>query len=366
MSGVRNGIAPRGSKVTAGCPRRCSRSAPVSCALAISGPASSAPASSGRATSTRQRRDHAWAPRLFAALAIASAAACATPAETARPDGALVLHAKADARVGTYVSSPWGFSTSSYWIEGPDGLILIDTQFLPSAAAEFVDFAERTTGKKAKLAIVLHPNPDKFNGTGVLQRRGIRVVTSEQVLAHIPAIHEKRTRAFYDRYKPDYPAQLLLPDSFGAVTTELSAGGVTVKAHVMGAGCSEAHVVVEFERHLFPGDMVASGAHSWLEIGRTDEWLKRVDELSALKPRWVHPGRGPTGGPELLAGQAHYLKTVAALVAEAKPTDPPDAAAMERTKAKIRETFPGLAFPVFLEIGLPAEWRRQATAPPHH
>lgn len=29
------------------------------------------------------------------------------------------------ARIGTYVSSTWGFSTSSYWIEGPTGLILI-------------------------------------------------------------------------------------------------------------------------------------------------------------------------------------------------------------------------------------------------
>src|SRR3712207_7090900 len=29
-------------------------------------------------------------------------------------------------RVGTYVSKGWGFSTTSYWIEGPDGLILID------------------------------------------------------------------------------------------------------------------------------------------------------------------------------------------------------------------------------------------------
>ncbi|HLL53067.1 MAG TPA: hypothetical protein VK447_05935, partial [Myxococcaceae bacterium] len=88
-----------------------------------------------------------------------------------------------DPRVGTYVSSSWGFNTSSYWIEGPEGLILIDTQFLLSAADEFVTWAEKVTGKKAVLAIVLHANPDKFNGTSVLRKRGIKVVTSAQVRA---------------------------------------------------------------------------------------------------------------------------------------------------------------------------------------
>lgn len=306
--------------------------------------------------------------RMFTAAVCVLTAACATtPAPAQQPSrvtlpkqSAVVLMKKQDARVGTYVSSPWSFSTSSYWIEGPTGLILIDAQFLPSAAEEFVDFAERVTGKKAELAIVLHANPDKFNGTGVFKRRGIKVVTSRQVLEHIPAIHEKRVRAFYDRYKPDYPKELVLPDSFGDATTELEAGGLKVKAHVLGAGCSEAHVVVEFDGHLFTGDLVANGSHSWLEIGKTDEWLQRIAELQALEPRRVHPGRGPSAGPELLEGEAHYLKTVVALVSEARPALPADKAAMAVVKEKIRAAFPGLSFPVFLEIGLPAEWARQA------
>jgi glyoxylase-like metal-dependent hydrolase (beta-lactamase superfamily II) len=200
-----------------------------------------------------------------------------------------------DSRVGTYVSSTWGFSTTSYWIEGPRGLVLIDTQFLPSATAEALAWAEQATGKKVVLAVVLHANPDKFNGTAVLKKRGIRVVTSAQVRALIPAVHEKRKKAFFERYQPDYPAEVTLPDSFGDKTTELEAAGTRIKLHVPGPGCSEAHVAVEWEKHLFVGDLVASGAHSWLEIGKTDEWLKRLEELSALQPDFVHPGRGPSG-----------------------------------------------------------------------
>jgi glyoxylase-like metal-dependent hydrolase (beta-lactamase superfamily II) len=241
-------------------------------------------------------------------------------------------------------------------------LILIDTQFLPSAAEEFVNWAEQVTGKKALLAIVLHPNPDKFNGTDVLRKRGIRVVTSEQVRALIPHVHQIRTEAFYERYKPDYPTQVPLPDSFGSATTELSAGGVTVKAHVMGPGCSEAHVVVEYEGNLFPGDMVANNTHSWLEIGRTDEWLKRIDEMTALKPKYVHPGRGPSGSAGLLDAERAYLERVTAEVAAEKPQGAPSKESLERIRTRILEAYPGLRFDVFLNIGLPAEWARQARA----
>ncbi|HEY7774133.1 MAG TPA: hypothetical protein VIC26_13195, partial [Marinagarivorans sp.] len=41
-----------------------------------------------------------------------------------------------DYSIGRYTSSPWGFNTNSFWIAGPDGIILIGTQFLPSAAID--------------------------------------------------------------------------------------------------------------------------------------------------------------------------------------------------------------------------------------
>ena len=270
-----------------------------------------------------------------------------------------------DARVGTYVSSTWGFSTSTYWIEGPTGLILIDTQFLPSAAEEAVTWAEQVTGKKVKLAIVLHPNPDKFNGTATLKKRGIKVVTSDQVRALIPGVHAIRLKSFYDRFQPDYPKDFTLPDSFGDKTTELSAGGVTVKAHVMGPGCGDAHVAVEFEGHLFVGDLVANLAHSWLELGHTEEWLARLSELRALKPEFVHPGRGPSGDERLLIQEEDYLRFIMAAVAAEKPT-PQGAtngsleAGLARVRTKLDARYIGYRFGIFLDIGLPAEWHRQA------
>lgn len=304
--------------------------------------------------------------RLLPALLLGCAlSACASssprPAARALPADARVILMHDDAsRVLTYVSSSWGFSTNSFFLEGPTGLVMVDVQFLPSAALEAVQWAEMATGKKVELAVVLHANPDKFNGTEVLQKRGIKVVTSQQVLDVMPAIHEKRTRAFLERYQPDYPTTLPRPDAFGSTTTTLTAGGLTLKAHVMGPGVSEAHVVVEWEKHVFVGDLVANGSHSWLEIGKTPEWLARLDEIEALEPEHVHCGRGFSGDARLLQAERAYLKTVMAEVAAEKPVRPVNDDALTRIKERLEARYVGYRFAVFLEIGLPAEWKRQA------
>ncbi|MCX4244296.1 MBL fold metallo-hydrolase [Paraliomyxa miuraensis] len=272
-------------------------------------------------------------------------------------------------RVGRYVSSSWGFSTVSYWIEGDDGVVLVDTQFLPSAAEEFLEIAERETGKPVVTAIVLHANPDKFNGTATLQARGIEVLTSAQVLALIPEVHEKRVAAFGERYAPDYPTALPQPDGFGDADVTLERAGLRLGLHVLGPGCSGAHVALSWEGHLFAGDLVANGTHSWLELGLSGEWLQRVEELAALGPTHVHPGRGDSAGPELLVAQREYLQRVRTLVAAehaevtaggATPSKDEVDAALTRLRAALEREYPEHRFAVFLRIGLPAEWRRVA------
>lgn len=260
------------------------------------------------------------------------------------------------------MSSPRGFETSSYFVEGPSGLVMIDTQFMPSATTEAVNWAEKATGKKVALAIVLHPNPDKFNGTATLQARGVKVVTAAQVLVEIPAVHELRTRWFYDRYKPDYPVEVPAPESFGTATTTLSAGGIEVVAHVMARpGCSPSHVVVTVGPHLFVGDLVSNGNHAWLELGLVDAWLARLDELDALVAQGasqVHPGRGASGGPELIAKQREYLEFVARAVGQEIANDHAWSDEVETRLVKsVVDRYPGYGYAHFVELGIPAVWR---------
>lgn len=215
-------------------------------------------------------------------------------------------------------------------------------------------------------AIVLHANPDKFNGTASLQARGIEVFTSAQVIAQIPKIHTKRTASFGKRYAPDYPTALPQPKSFGDTNTTLELAGLQLKAHVFGPGCSEAHVALEWQGHLFVGDLVANGAHSWMELGLSGPWLHRIDELTTLDTKHVHPGRGASDGPELLKAQTEYLKRVRSLVStehaalhegEHEPTQHEIDEALSRVQSTLKQEYPKYNYAVFLNIGLPAEWQ---------
>lgn len=264
------------------------------------------------------------------------------------------------APVGVYVSSPRTFRTNAHWIDGPEGVVLVDTMFTPSEGVAALEAAERATGKRVTHALVLHANPDKFNGTAALQARGVEVLTSAQVVALIPEVFALRTRWFGERYAPDWPESVPQPKAFGDQTTTLSLAGLELQVHVLGRGVSEAHIVLAWNGHVFTGDLLANGHHGWLEIGATSEWLERLDEIAALEPVVLHPGRGASAGPELIEQQRAYLRHIIELVAAEEPRLPIVEGAIARITSKVESAYPEHAHPVFLRLGIPAEYRRQA------
>jgi glyoxylase-like metal-dependent hydrolase (beta-lactamase superfamily II) len=268
--------------------------------------------------------------------------------------------------VGVYTSSVRSYSTATYWIEGVDGVVLVDTQFLPKEGLLALQEAERATGKKVTTAVVLHPNPDKFNGTAALQARGVRVITAAQVKALIPAVHQIRLGWFFEDYKPDYPRDAAVPDVFGDRTTTLSLAGLPLTLHVLGAGASGAHVVVQLGDAVFVGDLVNPGYHAWLELGLVGPWLQRLAEVQALKPTQVYPGRGAAGGPAMLAEQAEYLQWVRSQVRsqgrEESPRGELGFFTKLRLQSAIESRYPQRLLPIFMRDGLAALWNAERKA----
>jgi glyoxylase-like metal-dependent hydrolase (beta-lactamase superfamily II) len=138
------------------------------------------------------------------------------------------------------------------------------------------------------------------------------------------------------------------------------------EGHVLGTGCSDAHVVVEYEGHVFVGDLVGNGTHAWVEIGEIEQWQARLSEIAALKPRFVHPGRGASGGAELLEWQMGYFRRLLDEVAKEKPTLPLAPGATDRVKDRMMKAYPDLDYDIFLDVGLEEVMKKQATkaAPP--
>jgi glyoxylase-like metal-dependent hydrolase (beta-lactamase superfamily II) len=261
--------------------------------------------------------------------------------------------------VGVYSSPARTFSTASYWIEGNDGIVMIDTQFLPKEGIQALELAEKTTGKKVMTAIVLHPNPDKFNGTAAYQARGIRVITSTQVLDAIPAVHDIRWGWFGKEYAPDYPKEAAKPEAFGDKTTSVTIAGLPLTLHVLGKGVSAGHVVVQYRDQVFVGDLINPTNHAWLELGLIGDWLARLDEIRAMKPAKIHPGRGASGDASLIDQQANYLKQVRVWVREALVPGELGWFTKLRLQWKIERTYPALGYPIFMRDGLTTVWNNE-------
>jgi hypothetical protein len=91
-------------------------------------------------------------------------------------------------------------------------------------------------------------------------------------------------------------------------------------------------------------------------------WQDRIAELKALEPRYVYPGHGAPGGPELLDQTLAYLKffheTVASHVKAGGPARISGGEAMAIKQMMIAH-YPKLGRPELLDKAIPAEYAVQ-------
>lgn len=262
-------------------------------------------------------------------------------------------------RIGHFMSPERGRFANSYWIEGPQGLILIGTQFLPEYARQAVDIAESYTGKKVVLAIVLHASPDQFNGVATLQQRGIRVASSAPVVEGIAAADEQARQRFALVYGEAYPEHAALPEASWTKTTVFEAAGLQLKLLVIRAGQSPAHLLVDLDHHLFVGDLVNQGYHADLQLGQSKAWLERLEEMDRFgEARVIHPGHGyAMAAGDLLPQQRRYLQAFQRAVADRYAGAAIEDRDVKVISEQIQQAYPDYGLVDVLAPGIRAEWR---------
>jgi glyoxylase-like metal-dependent hydrolase (beta-lactamase superfamily II) len=268
------------------------------------------------------------------------------------------VHAADD--VSWYTAPATSQSTRSYWILGEQGLVVIGTQLLPSQAEAMLREAQSRSGRKPLMAVVLAPTPEQFNGTAVLQKRGLKVYTSLEVAAAIPAAHAQALRRLSAQFARDYPAAEPKPIVFGDSSRQMRIGGVEFHLRTMGPGVAAAHVAVEYDGQLFAGELIAGPVHPVLWGGSLDAWFKRLQELRMSKPRRVFPAHGEPGGIAVIANQMIYIKRLMDFVAAENPQSSAAPNAMVRVKEQMLQAYPTYASPENLDALIAAEWQRQA------
>ncbi len=204
------------------------------------------------------------------------------------------------------------------WIVFADYVLVIDGNF-PSGAQEVIPKIKALTDKPIRFAFNTHHHGDHAYGNQVWHEAGAMPV------AHIGALAEfKKYETNYfgggpgrweqaAKGRPDVAAsRLKIPTVLfkqelyfddGKQRVELLHFGV---AHTHGDGFAW----LPNEKILFTGDACVNGPYNYVGDGHIGDWIKTLQAAQKLGPKFICPGHGAMGGPEMLEDQINFFVTL--------------------------------------------------------
>ena len=201
------------------------------------------------------------------------------------------------------------------WIVFEDYVLVVDANF-PSGAQEILPKIKAVTDKPARFAFDTHHHGDHAYGNQFWVEQGAVPVAHtgvvEEMMKYETGYYGNKPGRWEDTVKqrPDVAATKLKPPTLlfrkemifddGKHRVELLHLGV---AHTHGDGFAW----LPKERILFTGDACVNGPYNFVGDGNVEQWIQTLEAAKKLNPKFVCPGHGPMGGPEVLENQQSYF-----------------------------------------------------------
>ena len=210
----------------------------------------------------------------FALSLLLTTAAPATP-----PADSIALH--------RYTAGAVSYDVNAFWLESPQGVVLIDALFLGSDA-KLLAGAIRASGKPLVAILLTHPHVDHFGGVTALRREfpGARLYATAATAREIQVTHDRGIEAgWLGAMAPDYGGPVT-PDSLVAPGTTLTLAGIQFRIEDLGAAeaANNSVIAVPALNALFTGDLTVAHAPVYIGEGHVDQLLTALDRLAAMFP----------------------------------------------------------------------------------
>jgi glyoxylase-like metal-dependent hydrolase (beta-lactamase superfamily II) len=207
---------------------------------------------------------------------------------------------------------------NSVVIERRKDLVVIDANSASGALALQAEL-RKLSPKPVRFVLLTHHHGDHIYGNAVWTRAGAVTVAHRAMLPELVRLEPARwqSQAANDAQMaalgnaPEPPRQTFDGSSF-----VLDEGGRRIELHHFGTAHTRDDVVVFLPREkvLCTGDVALSTALNSFTDSDFDHWPVVLRAVAGLDARHVLPGHGNPGGPEILAGQAQFLATLAAAI----------------------------------------------------
>ena len=228
-------------------------------------------------------------------------------------------------------------------VVGDDAVLVADTQATPAMAADVIRRIREVTDKPIKYVVLTHYHAVRVLGASAYQPQ--QVIASQDTFDLIKERGEADKASEIGRFPRLFrnvetvPEGLTWPTMTFTGKMTLWLGELEVQLLQLGRGHTKGDTVVWLpqDRVLLSGDLVEFDATPYAGDAYFQDWPKTLENIAALKPRALVPGRGPAlvGEEEVAKGLELTRTFVSDLYASVKA----GADAGKDLKSVYRETF---------------------------
>jgi glyoxylase-like metal-dependent hydrolase (beta-lactamase superfamily II) len=203
-------------------------------------------------------------------------------------------------------------------IIGDDAVLVADTQATPEMAADVIRRIREVTDKPIKYVVLTHYHAVRVLGASAYQPQ--QIIASQDTYDLIQERGEQDKASEIGRFPRLFrnvetvPAGLTWPTLTFTGRMTLWLGSLEVQILQLGRGHTKGDTVVWLpqERTLLSGDLVEFDATPYAGDAYFKDWPQTLDNLAALKPQALVPGRGaalttPQSIADGLAGTRNFI-----------------------------------------------------------
>ena len=228
-------------------------------------------------------------------------------------------------------------------VVGDDAVMVIDTQATPAMAQDVIRRIREVTDKPIKYVVLSHYHAVRVLGASAY--RPEHILASEDTLSLIKERGEQDKASEIGRFPrlfrnvESVPPGLTWPTLTFTGRMTLWLGKLEVQLIQLGRGHTKGDTVVWLpqDKVLFSGDLVEFDATPYAGDAYFQDWPKTLDNIAALKPEALVPGRGAAlqGAADVARGLEGTRNFIADLYASVKA----GAAAGKELRAVYKDTY---------------------------
>jgi len=207
-------------------------------------------------------------------------------------------------------------------IEMKDYLIVVDANF-PSGARLVMADAKKLSPKPVKYVFITHHHGDHDYGSAVWTAEGATTLAYKGVAEEMKRYEPNRWQDTAKSRKDVGDLKLSAPEppkqTFDKSPFILKDSTREVQFHFFGWAHTrgDGFAWLPKERVLSTGDASTNGPYNYTADGNIGNWPKVMEAALKLDPKFVLPGHGPSGGPEILSGEAAFMTELRKAVEQA-------------------------------------------------